>query len=46
MDPKEIIYQLGEEFQEDFQPGSPPIHQTSNYLFRNVDGMQAALQQD
>ncbi len=46
MDPKEIIYQLGEEFGEDAIPGSPPIHQTSNYLFRNVKGMKEALRQE
>ena len=46
MDPKEIIYQLGEEFTDDFQPGSPPIHQTANYLFRDVSSMQSALQKE
>lgn len=43
MDPKEIIYHLGEEFTDDYQPGSPPIHQTANYLFNNVESMREAL---
>lgn len=46
MDPKQIIYQLGEEFGTDAMPGSPPIHQTSNYLFNSVKGMREALQQE
>ncbi len=46
MDPKQIIYQLGEEFVEDAIPGSPPIHQTSNYLFNSVKGMREALKQE
>lgn len=46
MDPKQIIYQLGEEFDEDAIPGSPPIHQTSNYLFNTVKGMREALKHE
>lgn len=46
MDPRQIIYQLGEEFGEEAIPGSPPIHQTSNYLFNSVKGMREALKQE
>ncbi|MDW3194945.1 MAG: PLP-dependent aspartate aminotransferase family protein [Cytophagales bacterium] len=46
MDSRHIIYQLGEEFETDAIPGSPPIHQTSNYLFNSVKGMQAALREE
>lgn len=46
MDPRHIIYQLGEEFEVDAIPGSPPIHQTSNYLFNSVKGMQEALKEE
>lgn len=46
MDPKQIIYQLGEEFGADAIPGSPPIHQTSNYLFNSVQSMREALKEE
>lgn len=46
MDVKNIIYELGESFDSEAMPGSPPIHQTSNYLFRSVQGMRDALKQE
>lgn len=44
MNISDILLHLGEGDPQSYLPGSPPIYQTSNFLFKNVADMRAALE--
>lgn len=46
MDLNDIIFHLGEDFPGDYGPGAPAIHQTSNFVFKDVSSMRSALEKE